>query len=134
MDALQYIVREAGEFAKLDLDAHPHLQRHAAGCALASFTSVGREETGNFGANGKQEPILLQVDRLAAVDPTRSLANRGADPESSHWLPQAASGSAPITTNPDRLVFTRKQKIPTANGIRAEPRFCRESLRDIWRG
>jgi type 1 fimbriae regulatory protein FimB len=36
VDALQYIVRVAGTLAKLDLDAHPHMLRHAAGYALAN--------------------------------------------------------------------------------------------------
>ncbi len=37
-DAVQYIVREAGKLAKLDLDSpiHPHMLRHAAGYALAN--------------------------------------------------------------------------------------------------
>ena len=29
VDALQYIVREAGKLAKLDVNAHPHMLRHA---------------------------------------------------------------------------------------------------------
>jgi type 1 fimbriae regulatory protein FimE len=34
VDALQYIVREAGKLAKLDVEAHPHMLRHAAGYCL----------------------------------------------------------------------------------------------------
>jgi integrase len=34
VDALQYIVREAGEAAGLDVSAHPHMLRHAAGYCL----------------------------------------------------------------------------------------------------
>src|SRR6266700_2787921 len=36
VDALQYIVREAGTLAKLDVEAHPHMLRHAAGSMLAN--------------------------------------------------------------------------------------------------
>jgi type 1 fimbriae regulatory protein FimB len=36
VDAIQYIVREAGRLAKLDLEAHPHMLRHAAGYMLAN--------------------------------------------------------------------------------------------------
>jgi integrase len=36
VDALQYIVREAGKLAKLDVEAHPHMLRHAAGYMLAN--------------------------------------------------------------------------------------------------
>ncbi len=36
VDALQYIVREAGKIAKLDVSAHPHMLRHATGYALAN--------------------------------------------------------------------------------------------------
>jgi len=35
-DALQYIVREAGRLAGLDVEAHPHMLRHAAGYCLAN--------------------------------------------------------------------------------------------------
>jgi type 1 fimbriae regulatory protein FimB/type 1 fimbriae regulatory protein FimE len=35
-DALQYIVREAGRLAALDVEAHPHMLRHAAGYCLAN--------------------------------------------------------------------------------------------------
>jgi integrase len=35
VDALQYIVRAAGKLAKLDVAAHPHMLRHAAGYMLA---------------------------------------------------------------------------------------------------
>ena len=31
---LQYIVREAGRLAKMDLAVHPHMLRHAAGYCL----------------------------------------------------------------------------------------------------
>jgi type 1 fimbriae regulatory protein FimB/type 1 fimbriae regulatory protein FimE len=36
VDALQYIVREAGELAKLDVEVHPHMLRHATGYSLAN--------------------------------------------------------------------------------------------------
>jgi integrase len=36
VDALQYIVREAGRLAKLDVAAHPYMLRHAAGYMLAN--------------------------------------------------------------------------------------------------
>jgi type 1 fimbriae regulatory protein FimB/type 1 fimbriae regulatory protein FimE len=36
VDALQYIVREAGKQAGLAVDAHPHMLRHAAGYMLAN--------------------------------------------------------------------------------------------------
>jgi type 1 fimbriae regulatory protein FimB/type 1 fimbriae regulatory protein FimE len=36
VDALQYITREAGRSAKLDVEAHPHMLRHAAGYMLAN--------------------------------------------------------------------------------------------------
>jgi type 1 fimbriae regulatory protein FimB len=36
VDALQYIVREAGKLARLDVEAHPHMLRHAAGYMLAN--------------------------------------------------------------------------------------------------
>ena len=35
-DALQYIVRQVGKLAKLDVEAHPHMLRHAAGYMLAN--------------------------------------------------------------------------------------------------
>lgn len=35
-DALQYIVKLAGKAARLDIDAHPHMLRHAAGYMLAN--------------------------------------------------------------------------------------------------
>jgi type 1 fimbriae regulatory protein FimB len=34
VDALQYIVREAGILAKLDVDVHPHMLRHGTGYSL----------------------------------------------------------------------------------------------------
>jgi len=36
VDALQYIVRESGKLAGLDVEAHPHMLRHAAGYMLAN--------------------------------------------------------------------------------------------------
>ena len=36
VDAVQYIVREAGRLAGLDVEAHPHMLRHAAGYMLAN--------------------------------------------------------------------------------------------------
>jgi site-specific recombinase XerC len=36
VDALQYIMREAGRLAKLDVEAHPHMLRHATGYMLAN--------------------------------------------------------------------------------------------------
>ena len=36
VDALQYIVRAAGKLAGLDVEAHPHMLRHAAGYMLAN--------------------------------------------------------------------------------------------------
>jgi site-specific recombinase XerD len=36
VDALQYMVREAGRLGRLDLDVHPHMLRHTAGCCLAN--------------------------------------------------------------------------------------------------
>jgi integrase len=36
VDALQYIVKQAGRDAGLDVEAHPHMLRHAAGYTLAN--------------------------------------------------------------------------------------------------
>jgi integrase len=36
VDAVQYIVRTAGHAARLDVEAHPHMLRHAAGYCLAN--------------------------------------------------------------------------------------------------
>ena len=36
VDAVQHIVREAGRLAGLDVEAHPHMLRHAAGYMLAN--------------------------------------------------------------------------------------------------
>jgi len=36
VEALQYIVREAGGAAKLGVAVHPHMLRHAAGYSLAN--------------------------------------------------------------------------------------------------
>jgi integrase len=36
VDAVQYVVREAGRLAGLDVEAHPHMLRHAAGYMLAN--------------------------------------------------------------------------------------------------
>ena len=36
VDVLQYIVREAGKLARLDVEAHPHMLRHATGYSLAN--------------------------------------------------------------------------------------------------
>jgi integrase len=36
VDSLQYIVREAGRDARLDVEVHPHMLRHAAGYTLAN--------------------------------------------------------------------------------------------------
>jgi site-specific recombinase XerD len=36
VDALQYVVRASAKAARLDVDAHPHMLRHAAGYMLAN--------------------------------------------------------------------------------------------------
>ena len=42
VDALQYIVREAGRAAMLDVGVHPHMLRHAAGYSLANESTDTR--------------------------------------------------------------------------------------------
>jgi site-specific recombinase XerC len=51
VDAVQYIVREAGREARLDVDVHPHMQRHAAGYTSELGTRC-RE-----GCDGEEEEV-----------------------------------------------------------------------------
>jgi site-specific recombinase XerD len=70
IDALQYIVREAGRVAGLDLDVHPHMLRHAAGYALANEgtdTRLIQEFLGHASINSTVRYTALSPKRLAQV-------------------------------------------------------------------
>ena len=74
VDTLQYIVREAGRLAKLDLAVHPHMLRHAAGYCLA-----------NQGVDTRLIQEFLDMPISATRRTTPRFHRRG-------W-PQCASGS-----------------------------------------
>jgi type 1 fimbriae regulatory protein FimB/type 1 fimbriae regulatory protein FimE len=70
VDALQYIVREAGRGAKLDVEAHPHMLRHAAGYALANEgtdTRLIQAFLGHADIRHTAHYTALSPRRLAAV-------------------------------------------------------------------
>jgi type 1 fimbriae regulatory protein FimE len=69
-DALQYIVRTAGQAAKLDVEAHPHQLRHAAGYCLANQGVDTRLIQGFLGHKDIRHTVAyteLSPQRLAAV-------------------------------------------------------------------
>jgi len=69
-DALQYIVREAGTLAKLDVDAHPHMLRHAAGYILANEgtdTRLIQDFLGHRDIRHTAHYTAISPKRLAAV-------------------------------------------------------------------
>jgi type 1 fimbriae regulatory protein FimB/type 1 fimbriae regulatory protein FimE len=70
VDALQYIVREAGKLAKLDVEAHPHMLRHAAGYYLINNNTDVRTVQaflGHKSINTTAHYTALAPGRLAAV-------------------------------------------------------------------
>jgi type 1 fimbriae regulatory protein FimB/type 1 fimbriae regulatory protein FimE len=70
VDALQYITKAAGKLAKLDLDAHPHQLRHAAGYALANQgvdTRLIQEYLGHASINSTVRYTALAPRRLASL-------------------------------------------------------------------
>lgn len=70
VDALQYIVREAGELAGLPLAVHPHMLRHAAGYALANAgtdTRLIQEFLGHASITSTVRYTAIAPARLAAV-------------------------------------------------------------------
>ncbi len=70
VDALQYIVREAGKLAKLDVEAHPHMLRHAAGYMLANEgtdTRLIQDFLGHADIRHTAHYTAIAPKRLAAV-------------------------------------------------------------------
>lgn len=70
VDALQYIVREAGKLAKLDVEAHPHMLRHATGYALANDgadTRLIQDFLGHKDIRHTAHYTELSAKRLAGV-------------------------------------------------------------------
>ena len=70
VDALQYIAREAGRLAKLDLAVHPHMLRHAAGYTLANEgvdTRLIQDFLGHADIRHTAHYTALSPRRLAAV-------------------------------------------------------------------
>jgi type 1 fimbriae regulatory protein FimB/type 1 fimbriae regulatory protein FimE len=70
VDALQYIVREAGRGARLDVDVHPHMLRHATGYALANEgtdTRLIQAFLGHADIRHTAHYTALSPRRLAAV-------------------------------------------------------------------
>jgi type 1 fimbriae regulatory protein FimB/type 1 fimbriae regulatory protein FimE len=70
VDALQYIVREAGKLARLDVEAHPHMLRHAAGYSLANEgtdTRLIQAFLGHADIRHTAHYTALSPKRLAAV-------------------------------------------------------------------
>ena len=70
VDALQYIVREAGRAARLDVEVHPHMLRHAAGYALANEgvdTRLIQDFLGHADIRHTAHYTALSPRRLAAV-------------------------------------------------------------------
>jgi type 1 fimbriae regulatory protein FimB len=70
VDALQYIVREAGKLAGLDVEAHPHMLRHAAGYMLANEgvdTRLIQDFLGHRDIRHTAHYTAISPKRLAAV-------------------------------------------------------------------
>jgi type 1 fimbriae regulatory protein FimB/type 1 fimbriae regulatory protein FimE len=70
IDALQYIVREAGRVARLDVTVHPHMLRHATGYALANEgvdTRLIQDFLGHADIRHTAHYTALSPRRLAAV-------------------------------------------------------------------
>jgi type 1 fimbriae regulatory protein FimB/type 1 fimbriae regulatory protein FimE len=70
VDALQYIVREAGKLARLDVEAHPHMLRHATGYSLANDgtdTRLIQAFLGHADIRHTAHYTALSPKRLAAV-------------------------------------------------------------------
>jgi type 1 fimbriae regulatory protein FimB/type 1 fimbriae regulatory protein FimE len=70
VDAIQYIVREAGRLAGLDVEAHPHMLRHAAGYMLANEgtdTRLIQAYLGHKDIRHTAHYTALAPKRLAAV-------------------------------------------------------------------
>jgi type 1 fimbriae regulatory protein FimB len=70
VDALQYIVREAGKLAGLDVEAHPHMMRHAAGYMLANEgvdTRLIQDFLGHRDIRHTAHYTAISPKRLAAV-------------------------------------------------------------------
>ena len=70
VDALQYIVREAGKLARLDVTVHPHMLRHATGYSLANEGTDTRLIQAFLGHADIRHTALytaLSPKRLAAV-------------------------------------------------------------------
>ena len=70
VDALQYIVREAGKVAKLDVEVHPHMLRHATGYSLANEgtdTRLIQAFLGHADIRHTAHYTALSPKRLAAV-------------------------------------------------------------------
>jgi integrase len=70
VDALQYIVREAGRAAKLDVEVHPHMLRHAAGYSLANEgtdTRLIQVFLGHADIRHTTQYTAISPRRLAAV-------------------------------------------------------------------
>jgi integrase len=70
VDALQYIVREAGREARLDVEVHPHMLRHATGYALANEgvdTRLIQDFLGHVDIRHTAHYTALSPRRLAAV-------------------------------------------------------------------
>jgi integrase len=70
VDALQYIVREAGREARLDVAVHPHMLRHAAGYTLANEgvdTRLIQDFLGHVDIRHTAHYTALSPRRLAAV-------------------------------------------------------------------
>ncbi|MBV8456136.1 MAG: tyrosine-type recombinase/integrase [Acetobacteraceae bacterium] len=69
-DTLAYIVREAGNLARLDVDVHPHMLRHAAGYALINDghdVRVVQDFLGHKNIASTAIYTALSPKRLAAV-------------------------------------------------------------------
>jgi integrase len=70
VDALQYIAREAGRLANLDLPVHPHMLRHAAGYCLANQgvdTRLIQDFLGHADIRHTAHYTALSPKRLATV-------------------------------------------------------------------
>ena len=70
VDTLQYIVKAAGEAAGLDLEAHPHMLRHAAGYMLANGgvdTRLIQDYLGHKDIRHTAAYTALAPGRLAAL-------------------------------------------------------------------
>jgi integrase len=70
VDSSQYIVKAAGEAAKLDIAAHPHMLRHAAGYMLANAgtdTRLIQDYLGHKDIRHTAAYTALAPKRLAAL-------------------------------------------------------------------